>query len=105
MTLPATPSSHSFSWARWASRICSAGRKPPVVAGVSPAKNLDKSQPTRLPLQFPAVLRAGGPLLALVRRDWNRSWYRLHERNLISGIRWNVQWPEQAPNFRKLKID
>ena len=33
------------------------------------------------------------------------SWYRLHERNLISGIRWNVQWPEQAPNFRKLKID
>jgi exosortase len=32
-------------------------------------------------------------------------WYRLHERNLVSGIRWNVQWPEQAPNFRKLKID
>jgi exosortase len=33
------------------------------------------------------------------------SWYRFHERNLISGIRWSVQWPEQAPNFRKLKID
>jgi hypothetical protein len=33
------------------------------------------------------------------------AWYRLHERNLISGIRWNVQWPEQATNFRKLKID
>jgi exosortase len=33
------------------------------------------------------------------------SWYRLHERNLIRGIRWNVQWPQQAPNFRKLKID
>ena len=32
-------------------------------------------------------------------------WYRLHERNLVSGVRWNVQWPEQAPNFRKLKID
>jgi hypothetical protein len=32
-------------------------------------------------------------------------WYRLHERNLVSGIRWNVQWPEQAPKFRKLKID
>jgi len=32
------------------------------------------------------------------------SWYRLHERNLISGISWNVQWPEQAPDFRKLKI-
>jgi hypothetical protein len=33
------------------------------------------------------------------------SWYRVHETNLVSGMRWNVQWPEQAPNFRKLKID
>ncbi len=33
------------------------------------------------------------------------SWYRAHETNLVSGIRWTVQWPEQAPNFRKLKID
>jgi hypothetical protein len=33
------------------------------------------------------------------------AWYRFHERNLISGIRWTVQWPQQAPNFRKLKVD
>ncbi len=33
------------------------------------------------------------------------TWYRLHERNLISGTHWSVRWPEQAPNFRKLKID
>jgi hypothetical protein len=33
------------------------------------------------------------------------AWYRLHETNLVSGTRWSVQWPEQAPNFRKLKID
>ena len=33
------------------------------------------------------------------------AWYRAHETNLVSGIRWTVQWPEQAPNFRKLKID
>jgi exosortase len=33
------------------------------------------------------------------------AWYRLHERHLVSGIRWSVHWPEQAPNFRKLKID
>jgi exosortase len=33
------------------------------------------------------------------------AWYRLHERNLVSGIRWSVRWPEQALNFRKLKID
>jgi exosortase len=33
------------------------------------------------------------------------AWYRLHERNLVSGIRWSVRWPEQAPNFRRLKIN
>src|SRR5438067_4655970 len=33
------------------------------------------------------------------------TWYRVHETNLVSGIRWSVRWPEQAPNFRKLKID
>jgi hypothetical protein len=33
------------------------------------------------------------------------AWYRVHERNLVRGVQWDVQWPEQAPNFRKLKID
>jgi exosortase len=33
------------------------------------------------------------------------AWYRVHETNLVSGIRWTVQWPEQAPNFRNLNID
>jgi len=33
------------------------------------------------------------------------TWYRAHETNLVSGIRWTVQWPEQAPHFRKLNID
>src|SRR4030095_2537883 len=33
------------------------------------------------------------------------TWYRIHERNLISGVRWSVRWPKQAPNFRNLKID
>jgi exosortase len=33
------------------------------------------------------------------------AWYRFHERNLVSGIRWNVKWPQQARNFHKLKID
>jgi exosortase/archaeosortase family protein len=32
-------------------------------------------------------------------------WYRLHENNLVASIRWDVQWPERAPNFRELKID
>jgi len=33
------------------------------------------------------------------------AWYRVHETNLVSSIRWSVQWPEHAPNFHKLKID
>ena len=33
------------------------------------------------------------------------TWYRRHERNLVSGIRWSVHWPQQAANFLKLKID
>jgi exosortase/archaeosortase family protein len=33
------------------------------------------------------------------------AWYRAHETNLVSGVRWDVRWPKQAPNFRKLKID
>ena len=33
------------------------------------------------------------------------AWYRVHETNLVSAVRWRVQWPEQSPNFRKLKID
>jgi exosortase len=33
------------------------------------------------------------------------AWYRAHERNLVSARRWNVHWPEQEPNFRRLKIN
>ena len=33
------------------------------------------------------------------------SWYRVHERNLVSAATWSVRWPEQSPKFRKLKID
>jgi exosortase len=33
------------------------------------------------------------------------TWYRVHETNLVSGARWSVRWPEQAPKFQKLKIN
>jgi exosortase len=33
------------------------------------------------------------------------AWYRVHETNLVSGIRWTVQWPEEAPNVHKLNMD
>jgi exosortase len=32
-------------------------------------------------------------------------WYHVHERNLVATTRWDVRWPEAAPNFHKLKID
>src|SRR5436190_7684608 len=74
-----------------------------VAAGVSPAKM--QVQPTRLPLQFSARYVLAALCWLLFIEIGTTAWYRLHERNLISRIRWNVRWPEQAPNFRKLKID
>src|SRR5438874_6920202 len=89
------------------------GRKrAPVAAGVPPAESgcsgtrvACKSRPTRLPLQFPVSLVTVALCWLLFIEIGTTAWYRLHERNLISGIRWNVQWPEQATNFRKVKID
>jgi exosortase len=60
---------------------------------------------TRLPLQLPAFYLAAALCWLLFVEIGTASWYRLHERNLISGVRWSVRWPKQAPNFRKLKID
>jgi exosortase len=84
------------------------------LADVSAAK-MREPQPARhgtspsdlrtLPLQFPAFYLAAALCWLLFVEVGTASWYRLHERNLISGIRWSVRWPEQAPNFRKLKID
>jgi exosortase len=74
-----------------------------VAAGVSPAKM--QVQPTRVRLQFPISYLAAALCWLLFVEIGTAAWYRLHERNLISGTRWNVQWPEQATNFRKIKID
>src|SRR5207247_6387629 len=74
-----------------------------VVAGVSPAKM--QVQPTRLPLQFSAWYVAAALCWLLLVEIGTASWYRLDEHNLVSGIRWSVRWPEQAPNFRRLKIN
>jgi exosortase len=82
------------------------GRKKPtnsVVAGVSPAAT--QSQPARLPLQFPAFYLMAAICWLLLVEIGTAAWYRVHETNLVSSIPWSVQWPEQAPNFRKLKID
>ena len=67
--------------------------------------NAEQSQPTRLPLQIPAFYLAAGLCWLLFVEVGATAWYRLHETNLVTGMRWSVQWPEQAPNFRKLKID
>jgi exosortase len=75
-----------------------------VAAGVPPPESRF-AQPTRLPLQLPVSYLTVALCWLLFIEVGTAAWYRLHERNLISGIRWTVQWPEQAPNFRKLKID
>jgi exosortase len=62
-------------------------------------------QPTRLPLQLPVSFVTAAICWLLFVEIGTAAWYRVHETNLVSGIRWSVQWPEQAPNFRKLKID
>jgi exosortase len=79
-------------------------KKAPVLAGVLPAESRPQ-QPGRLPLQFPLPYLAAAIAWLLLVEIGTASWYRLHERNLISGIRWSVQWPEKARSFRKLKID
>jgi exosortase len=33
------------------------------------------------------------------------TWYRAHEHNLAQNMRWEVQWPQSAPNFHEIKID
>jgi exosortase len=33
------------------------------------------------------------------------SWYRAHEHDLARAARWEVQWPQDAPNFHEIKID
>jgi hypothetical protein len=76
----------------------------PPVAGVPPAESRTL-QPARLPLQFPAPYLAAALCWLLLVEIGIAAWYRVHETNLVSGIRWTVQWPEQAPNFRKLHID
>jgi exosortase len=80
-----------------------ARKKASVAAGVTPATM--QLQPARLPLQVPAFYLAAALCWLLLVEVGTAGWYHLHERNLVSAPRWNVQWPEQSPNFRKLKID
>ena len=84
---------------------CFLGRKKaPVVAGVPPAESR-LQQPAWLPLQLPVPYLAAAICWLLCVEIGTASWYRLHERNFIRGTRWSVRWPEQAANFRQLKID
>jgi exosortase len=32
-------------------------------------------------------------------------WYRAHEHDLARTARWEIQWPQNAPNFHEIKID
>jgi exosortase len=72
--------------------------------GVPPAE-IWELQPARLPLQFAAPYLAAALCWLLFVEIGTAAWYRVHETNLVSAARWSVRWPEQSPNFRKLKID
>src|SRR5262249_33635613 len=78
-------------------------KKTAVKAGVSSATMPLSSE--RLPLQLSAGFLGAALCWLLLVEIGTAAWYRAHESNLISGIRWSVQWPEKAPNFQKLKID
>ena len=89
-------------------------KKRTVVAGVlatqkpsegGPPAESRTLQPTRLPLRLPVSWLAAAICWLLLVEIGTAAWYRVHETNLVSGARWSVQWPEQAPNFRKLRID
>jgi exosortase len=82
-----------------------------VVTGVPPAP-MEELQPTRLPLQSPVAPWSSPTSYLVFALCWIAAielgahfWYRAHERNLVATTRWDVQWPEGSPNFRKLKID
>jgi exosortase len=79
----------------------------PPAGRTRPVASLPRTQ-TGCPLdeagRMPALLVAALCWLLFVEIGI-AAWYRVHETNLVSGIRWTVQWPEQAPNFRKLHID
>jgi exosortase len=72
-------------------------------ADVSPATMRLPSE--RPPLQLSAGFLGAALCWLLLVEIGTAAWYRVHERNLVRGVRWDVQWPEQAPNFRRLKID
>src|SRR5262249_44320607 len=80
------------------------GSRKTVAAGVSPA-NTNDAQRARLPQQIPAALLTAALCWLLFVEIGSAAWYRIHERNLIMSIAWSVKWPQQAPNFRTLKID
>ena len=77
-------------------------------AGLAELAPPNASRPRKVsgsPLQLPVSFVAAALCWLLFVEIGTASWYRLHERNLVSGLQWDVRWPEQRANFRKLKID
>jgi len=83
------------------------GKSRTVVAGVPPAEigELQRRKLSGLALQIPAFYLAASLCWLLLIEVASAAWYRVHEKNLTTGIPWSVQWPEQASNFRTIKID
>lgn len=72
-----------------------------------PAKGEVESRPGQNPvrLRIPTTYLGVALLWLLLVEAASETWYRLHERNLIVTPVWTVNWPEQEPGFREIKID
>jgi exosortase len=95
----------AIAWLLSRKRASAVAGVPSAESGRSGTRFARNPQPTRLPLQLPLSCIAIALCWLMFVETGTAAWYRLHEQNLVSGIRWSVRWPEQAPNFRKLKID
>ena len=86
-----------FLWDRWYWRQCWDGRRQgPEVRG---QKSGVRSQ--GLPAFYVVVAFCWLGFIEIA----SEAWYRSHEQHLASLARWTVQWPEDAPGFREIKID
>jgi exosortase len=54
---------------------------------------------------IPTAYFAAASVWILILEVAAASWYRAHEHNLAQTTRWEVQWPQSAPNFREIKVD
>lgn len=83
----------SFASLLGACLLLKRGQLPPAATAAGPAH-------TAAPRSFPrSFLIAVGAWLAVVELS-TELWYRFHERSTTSVVKWEIQWPKNAQQFR-----